>query len=176
MPSRIDVGLRHAISIYPLLALAGGFVLSGLLGPGPWHRASSGLAILILVCLLIESGLAQSDNLAYFNLPALPYAERITADSDFDWGQDTARLDKELARRRINTVSVALASGKLWCCTVLPLWPNSRPASSWVAVSIGCILHDQIAPPYDGLRWLECYQPVATVGKTIRLYWIPTEC
>jgi hypothetical protein len=28
------------------------------------------------------------------------------------------------------------------------------------------------APPFDGYRWLQAFEPVAIIGKTVRLYYI----
>jgi hypothetical protein len=47
-----------------------------------------------------------------------------------------------------------------------------QPATGWIVIS-----HTQWAfgtnpPPYDGYAWLKAVDPVATIGKTVRLYYL----
>jgi len=161
MLSRIDLGLRHVLAIYPLLALVAATGARALFVRGVYLSAA---AALLLSWLLLDVARAHPDYLAYFNEPARPHAAYFSADSDFDWGQDAERLAAALEERGIRRVSVAMQSTarleRLGLIEARPLWPGDRP-TGWVAVSIGRILHDRVTRPYTGLRWLLCQRPVA---------------
>ena len=50
------------------------------------------------------------------------------------------------------------------------------PVTGWIAISarsqrLGEVLHENHGR--DAYSWLEKYQPIARVGQTIRLYYIP---
>jgi hypothetical protein len=48
-----------------------------------------------------------------------------------------------------------------------------RPVKGWVAASLYSLkLGSLDRPGHDDFAWLEHYTPVATVGKSIRLYYI----
>jgi len=64
----------------------------------------------------------------------------------------------------------------------LPAWDDLKPyqpVTGWVAVSFtmlksyGWLVQQQQLRPESGFAWLERYQPVARVGKSILLYYIP---
>jgi hypothetical protein len=51
-----------------------------------------------------------------------------------------------------------------------------QPTTGWVAISMralrfGDVFHHSYPP--DAFGWIEKYEPVAQVGKSIRLYYIP---
>lgn len=172
MASRINLGLRHVLAVYPLLCLVAASGVVWLLR----RRASATLAAALALWLVVDSAAAHPDYLPYFNLAARNEPAWFSADSDFDWGQDAKRLADELQRRGIDHVAVAVQSTarlrRFSRVDAADLWPGQR-VSGWVAVGIGRLLHDRIRPPYTGLRWLLCRRPVARIGRTILLYEIP---
>jgi 4-amino-4-deoxy-L-arabinose transferase-like glycosyltransferase len=173
LPSRINIGLRHILPIYPFLAITAGVGLARL------ARSRPGIA---LAAVLVAGQLASSvrghpDYLAYFNLLAGDRPERILVDSDLDNGQDLGRLADTLRARGIDSLWLAYAGSATVAAHGLPrvrwLEPH-RPVSGWVAASLYSIkLGSLDRPGHDDFAWLERHRPVALVGRSIRLYYIP---
>jgi hypothetical protein len=177
LPSRINIGLRHVLPMYPLLAIGAGMGAVGLWRARRWRPAGPVLAVLLVGWQLLASGRAHPDYLAWFNELAGHHPERILVDSDLDDGQDLERLADTLRARRIPSISLAYAGSATVAEHGLPhvhwLEPH-RPATGWVAASLYSIkLGSLDRPGHDDFAWLERYQPVALVGRSIRLYYIP---
>jgi hypothetical protein len=177
IPSRINIGLRHVLPMYPFLAITAGVGLASL---GRTRRAAPAGAIcaaLLLCWHLVASIRAHPDYLASFNELAGERPERILVDSDLDSGQDLKRLADTLRARRISTVSIAYAGSATVAEHGLPpvrwLEPH-RPVKGWVAASLYSLkLGSLDRPGHEDFAWLERYAPVARVGQSIRLYYIP---
>jgi hypothetical protein len=178
MPSRINIGVRHILSIYPLLAIIAGVGACWL-----WERTKPGFAGLIIILILLSWHLeasvrAHPDYLAYFNEFAGQHPENILIDSDLDWGQDLLRLSAALQQRHVDQVSIAYAgSSKLDLVNFgLPpfrvLAPH-EPTTGWIAISLLQLKEGGLGLPDDSFSWLEAYQPVYLVGRSIRLYYVP---
>jgi hypothetical protein len=163
--SRIGIGVRHVLPLFPFLAiLAAQGCIRLWERRGIWRVAVSVLLLSELAC----SALAHPDYLSYTN--ALVSDSEWLSAHDIDFGQDAKRLATVLQAEHIPAVSVAL-SGQL-DLDQLRFPPHtvlkpSTPAEGWIAVSLLRLKLD------DSYRWLEHYRPVRTIGKTIRLYWIP---
>lgn len=170
VPSTINMGLRHILPIFPLLAVVAGIGLARLLA-GPLLSQRAALAGLILVWLVGESAAAAPNYLSYFNQLAIGEPQRIVVGSDLDWGQDVKQLIAALKKRRVARVHLAVhTSADLRKHDVPPfetLYPG-EPTTGWIAVS------EQVRAFYcAGYRWLDAYQPVARIGSSIRLYYVP---
>jgi hypothetical protein len=177
LPSRINIGLRHVLPMYPFLAIVAGVGAVGLWQARRWRPAGRVLAVLLIAWQVAVSAAAHPDYLAYFNELAGKHPERILVDSDLDDGQDLKRLADTLRARRIREVSLAYAGSATVAEHGLPpvrwLEPR-RPVTGWVAASLYSIkLGSLDRPGHDDFAWLERYQPVALVGRSIRLYYIP---
>ena len=186
MPSRINIGVRHLLPIFPLLgavAGAGAVALARL----PARRAVFGkVAVAALVAWqVVSTTRAHPDYLSWFNFLAGSRPDYVLVDSDFDWGQDMNALADTLRAR--GATSVTLAGGLERTPASIrehlgfPPMHTMRPYTwtpGYVAVDlyglhIGDINHWRVPP--DAFAWLEKYQPVAMVGKTIRLYNFPAD-
>jgi hypothetical protein len=171
IPSTINIGLRHILPAFPLLAIVAAIGLGRLFAP-PLLSARAVVAGLLLVWQAGETAAAAPDYLTYFNQLAAGEPQRIVTGSDLDWGQDVKRLAAVLKQRQIDRVSVAVhTSADLRRHDDLPpirtLYPGER-ATGWIAIS------EQISAFYcAGYRWLDAYRPVAHVGSSIRLYYVP---
>jgi hypothetical protein len=175
LPSRINIGLRHLLPIYPFLAITAGVGAAALLRSG--RAWMSGLGAALVVWQVLAGVRAHPDYIAYFNELAGSHPERILVDSDLDDGQDLKRLADTLRARRIPEIWLAYAGSATVAEHGLPpvrwLEPH-QPVHGWVAASLYSIkLGSLDRPGYDDFAWLEQYQPVTLIGRSIRLYYIP---
>jgi 4-amino-4-deoxy-L-arabinose transferase-like glycosyltransferase len=191
MSSRINIGVRHVMPIFPLLSILAALALATL-----WRASTIGraAAVLLAAWLLVIPFAAAPDYLAWFNALAGRHPENILLDSDLDWGQDLLRLDAALAARHVERVSIAYWGVSDLCRHRLPpgrwLRPHER-ATGWIAISetyrkgvAGFYYRDgdycdpaqfvgSAAPDPTAYAWLDAYEPVARVGASILLYDVP---
>ena len=175
-----QVGTRHVLVAVPLIVMVAALGAGRLLE----HVSSPSVAMWITAGLLlwqaVESGQAQSDPLAYFNqLAGREPSKILVMGCDLDCGEDLFRLADELRSRHIGRVGLAVWSSADVDRIGLPqseIPDSAGQFHGWLAVSsralrLGDVLHRSF--PQDYLSWLERYHPVTTIGKTIRLYYIP---
>jgi len=176
MTTKIDLGVRLILPIYPLLAVVAGFA-AGRLWTLPQHKALGRAAVVVLVgWQLLSSARAHPDYLAYFNELAGRHPDRVLVDSDLDWGQDLLRLADALHTRKIDSITMAYFGRAEPDRHNIPQWRELQPyqpTTGWIAISEFKLKTGEYEPPYRGYAWLEAYEPVAIVGKSIRLYYIP---
>jgi len=180
MSVKYYAGVRHVMVLFPLLAMVAGCAAAHL-----WQlRLPVRLAgKLLLLCLLAwqvhATVMASSDFLAYFNEFVSDPSKALVAGCDLDCGQDVLRLSQALQDRKVQTAHIALWSSADMTQMGLPpfdILAPFQPVRGWVAVSsrarrLGCVFHETY--PLGAFAWLNGYQPVALVGKTIQLYYIP---
>ncbi len=106
-----NIGIRHLLPVYPLLALAGAGVLSRLLAAG--RRAPALFLAALPLLSLAETLAVRPHELSYFNaLAGGPVrGRRILSDSNVDWGLDLKRLAAELKRRGVKDPTVVYFGG-----------------------------------------------------------------
>ena len=175
LTSRIDLGVRIVLTIYPFLAViaARGAVTA-------WTRGGPRVAIVMrraATVALVATSLvipvqAWPDYLAYFNPIAGARPERVLVDSNLDWGQDLYRLADTVRARHIDSVRVHyFGSSNLDAVGLV----NARRldlderTTGWVAASetfLAGVWSD------TSLRWLARRTPVARIGPSMRLYYI----
>ncbi len=170
MPANINIGVRHILPIYPLLAIVAGAGAAAL-----WRAnrrpllGRSALAVL-LGWQIGASALTHPDYLAYFNEAVGRHPERVLIDSDLDWGQDLKRLSHTLRSLDVDEVAIAVSGSADLARHNLPNIRHlkmNQPTSGWIAISYAML---KIS---GGYSWLEDHKPVAMVGKSIRLYHLP---
>lgn len=186
--SNINIGSRHVLIVYPLLAIAGGIGTGRFLN----KKNIAGWVLGALLAWQVFLGFTIHPNyLAYFNLLAGPDPAAILLDSDLDWGQDLPALEVFFKEKEAAILNIAYSGTALPCRHNLPelkaLEPH-RPVTGWVAISEMCyrgvwdsVLKDPCDPgsryrdpnPQDQYAWLKAYEPVAYAGKSIRIYHIP---
>jgi hypothetical protein len=120
------------------------------------------------------------DYLAYFNELAGRHPERVLVDSDLDWGQDLQRLSDTLRARNISAVTTAYfgsAEPASYGVPVVAGWRRGQAVRGWFAVSetlrqrgTARLVNGQWELHPDALRWLDAHQPVAQIGRSMRLY------
>ena len=176
LPTSLNIGVRYMLPLYPFMALTAGA------GAVWMWRRQRWIAVALMAWLTISTAAAHPDYLAYFNEFAGSHPERILVDSDLDWGQDMNRLVLELRHRGVGYLHMACLytgdDGRIG----LPNWDSLepyQPVSGWVAVShtmvknYGWMVAQQKGRQDLAFAWLDGYQPVAKVGKSILLYKIP---
>ncbi len=174
--SRINIGIRHILILYPFLALGGAYVtVRAWQRITAWPRTRAALAagatlLAIMAWQLSTVWRAYPDYLPYFN-EAVAHPERVLVDSDLDWGQDLYRLEVRAAQRKIPRLSLAYRGTADLAREPLPpyqILPPGRPVSGWVAVS-------QLARTRNraDYAWLDAYTPLERIGRSIDLYYIP---
>jgi 4-amino-4-deoxy-L-arabinose transferase-like glycosyltransferase len=183
IPSRINIGLRHILPIYPLLSAVAGAGAVAL-----WQRtrqaAPARLAAAGLIgWQIVGTAPVHPDYLTYFNALAGSRPDRVLIFSDLDWGQDlTTRLLDTLRARGVDSVTLAVGNNiptpylrQMGFPPIRRLRPFEY-SPGYVAVDLyGLRLGDNTdnSVPSDAFAWAERYQPVAMIGRTIRLYHFP---
>ncbi|HSP70480.1 MAG TPA: hypothetical protein VLN48_22295, partial [Bryobacteraceae bacterium] len=171
MPSRINLGVRHILPVYPLLAIIGGHAMTAMCR----HSRSAAIAAALLAAWVVGDSLrAHPDYLAHFNEFAGSRPEKILSESDLDWGQDLDRLRRRLVERGIRDFSVSYFGTARLDQAGLPhyrLLSSTQPAQGYVAVSLHQLTIDY---KKDGsFGWLKSYTPIERIGTSIDLFYIP---
>jgi hypothetical protein len=174
--SRINIGVRHILILYPFLAIGAAWLL---VRAWEWiarwesrgaARVAVGLLGAALLWQLSTLWRAYPDYLPYFN-ETVSNPQSILVDSDLDWGQDLGRLEERTAELHIPQLWLAYSGTFDPRREPLPpvqvLRPR-QPVTGWVAISAL-----QRASDPRNYAWLNAYEPVERIGKTIDLYYIP---
>jgi hypothetical protein len=193
--SRISIGLRHILAVYPLLAIVSGYAVCWLWRCNVRRGACRVLAAAAVLGVVASSVLAHPNYLAYFNILASRQPERVEVDSDLDWGQDLGRLSKWLRAHNVREVSIAYFGTADLANAGLPPFHELQPylkTGGWVAISA----YDRAMPsPFTVTRgpgraayyaipgnfdvtphtqgpfaWITNYPPVAKIGSSIFVY------
>jgi len=174
--SRINIGIRHVLVLYPFFALGAAYVtVRSWRWLAAWRnrRLAAGAVAVIVVLLVWQLSTlwtAYPDYLPYFN-EAVPHPRRVLVDSDLDWGQDLRRLELRAAQLRIPQLSLAYRGTADLAREPLPPFVSlaaRQPTTGWVAISALARTRE----PAD-YAWLDAYRPVERIGKSIDLYYIP---
>ena len=192
LPTTLNLGVRHVLVVYPLLALPAAYGLvrwAEALDGRPGRRLLAG-AVGLVVLQLGLLGASVPHQTTYFNVLAGRAPARVSPDSDFDWGQGVLALERYVAAHPIPELYVQLTGSARLCQHRLPPLRQlpSHPVTGWIAVSEfpylvnrGAVrgdVCDRFARsggtrvPNGWLDWLRAHEPVAIVGKTVRLYHI----
>lgn len=172
MNSNINLGVRHVLPLYPLLAIPAGYGLYWLWQKTAlWKRSAAVLIVLWQAGSFIH---AYPEHLAYFNFTAGERPERITLDSDYDWGQDMIILDEALRERGIEAVYLCARKDVYWNINILAqakiLRCPKEPVTGWIAVGRAFRLLNP-----DNFTWLNGYEGVQIGNSTLDLYYIPPD-
>jgi 4-amino-4-deoxy-L-arabinose transferase-like glycosyltransferase len=174
--SRINIGIRHVLILYPFLALGGAYVgwrswraLMRLRAPRLQLAGRIGLCV-ILLWQLSTLWRAYPDYLPYFN-ETVREPRAVLVDSDLDWGQDLKRLEIRAAALGIPKLHLAYLGTADLAREPLPPFEILKPrqaVTGWVAISA---LARTRTP--NNYAWLNAFRPLERVGHTIDLYYIP---
>lgn len=167
MISSMNLGVRHVLPIYPLLALPAGYAAVSIRKP-----------LLVGALLLWQIGtttLAHPNYLGWFNELAGSHPERIALDSNLDWGQDALPLARAARALNIQRIGLAIISGADLDRIGMPphyaLDPR-EPAHGWVAVSAETLIDNRRQNPAS-FPSLSGARRSIRVGSSITLYELP---
>jgi 4-amino-4-deoxy-L-arabinose transferase-like glycosyltransferase len=174
MQTRINLGIRHILPIYPLMFMWIAAVLFSrqVVIPAFLRKA----AVVCLALVVLESASVFPRYLGFFNLPSGGPRQgwKYLVDSNLDWGQDLKRLKSYLVDRSISNVCLNYFG------TALPSYYGIEakpvPASLDETRSSGCVAVMSITAfyefqPFDGrYDWMLRTEPTDTVGDSFRVY------
>jgi len=174
MSSRINLGQRYILVLYPILIVAGVDRLWALLGRNP--RAAGCCAATLLVGQAFSCLSVAPHYLSYFNrLAGGP--ERgwhYLVDSNIDWGQDLPSLRRELQRlgyRRAALRYFGTADPKDYGVDADRVPHLTRPLDEYDSLAISVTpLQGLYSGSDDPFREFRQIEPTARAGKSIFLY------
>ncbi|HEX6535156.1 MAG TPA: PQQ-binding-like beta-propeller repeat protein [Gemmatimonadaceae bacterium] len=171
MGANIDIGVRHVLPVYPLLAVAAAVAAAAVWREAGWRLAPRAAIAALVLWQVAGAVRAYPDYLADFNALAGANPARVVVDSNLDWGQDLRRLADTLAARRVPAVTLfyfgSTPVGALRLADTVRLG-GSAPATGWVAAS-----RTYLAGAYlPCFTWLARETPVARIGRSMLLYHI----
>ncbi len=168
MTSHINLGVRHVLPLYPLLALPAGYGLWWLYHQGHTKRK---IAAVLIALQFIGFIRAYPEYIPYYNILGGEHPEHISLDSDFDWGQDVILLDEALQEQGIIELYMCTRRDVFWNATVLVKAKINacpkQPVTGWIAVGRAYM---QLP---NNIAWLRSYQAVQIGKSTMDLYYIP---
>jgi cytochrome c-type biogenesis protein CcmH/NrfG len=185
MTSRLNIGLRHILPIYPFVLLVAGAAARELCTARP----PIGRLVLagLIAFWLVTFARVYPDTLTFFNVlvGGAGNGSRYLVDSNLDWGQHLKRLKQWMNRQGVSHVNLAYFGtadpayyGIEW--TALPGSPFFADDSiakprlpGYVAVSATTLSGVYLDPRWRLLyRELQTLRPDAAIGNSIRVYWV----
>jgi hypothetical protein len=180
LTSHINIGVRHILPVYLGFSITAAIGAEGLYRHAFTSRWIPWIPGVLLVWHAGSSLISHPDYIAYTNLLAGNYPERILADSDLDWGQDMNRLGKRLRELGVRQVAFnPLVMGYLEEFHGFPhitLMQPTQPSPGWNAASLTVMLSNRLGLGDQfpkAKMWTEGIPPTERVGKTIYLWYIP---
>lgn len=172
------IGVRHVLPAYPLLLVACGGVVGAAFERG--SRVSIAAVAALVVWLAAANASVAPRYLAYFNEFAggADGGHRWLVDSNLDWGQDLARLRREMDARGWTHVNLAYFGRVDPRVYGVPFAPLVRGSTGPTAVSATFLMgrpylwyvgNSMRWTPADNWGWMREYEPVGRAG-TMFLY------
>jgi len=179
IPTRINLGIRHVMPMFPFLAIiaaAGLMALLKMRRDVAWPRWAAAATI---GYLCISSLAAHPDYISYFNEFVGRNPERLVVDSELDWGQDVKRLAERL--RELHATHVAYRAAYRSEPAAMGFPPTTpgtydRPEPGWNAVSVSAwkLYRMGLYQSKPGVpTWPDFWTPQERVGKTFLLFYVP---
>lgn len=179
--SRINIGIRHILPVYPFVFIWVAAALFASRRPAlPAFLRWAGVACLALVA--VESAAAFPRYIPFFNWPSGGRSEgrKYVVDSNLDWGQDMKRLRDYLEKRHA-AGNVCLATFSQAPPARLGITAHPIPESAEEARAQGCLVVVSLSvlyewPPTDGgFDWMLRRQPTERVADSFNVYDVRTD-
>jgi tetratricopeptide (TPR) repeat protein len=183
--SGINIGLRHILPVYPFVVLIAAAAAKELLR---WHRRAGRVVLASLMAFwFLTFAWVYPHTLTFFNVFAGGPGNGLTylADSNLDWGQDLKSLktwmdEKKLGHLNLSYFGTASPEYYNIACTHLPGAPffASEAVAKPVLPGYVAISATNLSGVYLPPEWRLFYSgflnetPVATIGNSIRVYWV----
>jgi PQQ-dependent dehydrogenase (methanol/ethanol family) len=171
MLGSIDIGVRHVLPIYPLLAISAAGAVMALWRQRPGAIAMRTALVALVLWQMVDAARAYPDFLADFNVIAGKDPSRVLVDSNLDWGQDLRELSDTLAARDVSSLTLfyfgTTPVGAFGLADTVRIG-GAGAATGWIAAS-RTYLAGAYAPCFT---WLREYTPVASIGSSMLLYHI----
>jgi len=165
----INIGIRHILPVFPLMAIIGGYGLFKMLESRKFFFSARVLAIILVIWQVVSFARISPDYFTYFNEFAGPNPENVLIDTDLDWGQDLFRLQDAVKQYGIKEISVCYFGtaeiNKLVEARILPCVLGNTSYKGWVAASH---YRRKLDP---SMSWLNNHS-FTRVGRSINLYYI----
>jgi len=177
MASRLNLGVRHLLPVYPFLyVLLGAATLR--FGRDRLNRWLPVVAALILAGLAVESLRAYPHYLAFFNAAAGGGAAgpRYLLDSNIDWGQDAKKLKAYMVAHQIPDVCVMYFGNADFPYYGIALRGLPGTDDEGGRKNLDCVAAISVTALYglyvgrDTYRWLREMRPMEKIGYSIYLY------
>ena len=157
LQSRITIGERHMLPLYPFALLIAG----GIWEHARRHRAAIAVLMLALGLNAVDALRYAPDYLSYFNvLVKREQAWRLLTDSNLDWGQGLIALrtyQQQHPREVLHLAYFGSVAPDLYGIRAEPLPPNQQV---WGTIVIGAsCLSGQFTEGSDSYSWLWTYSP-----------------
>jgi hypothetical protein len=179
--SRLNIGLRHVLPMYPFVLLIAGRSVSEL-----WQHRQRWLLTIIGLAWAAELAVAAPHYLAFFNTIAggPRNGHKLLADSNIDWGQDLKLLKRWMDQHGVEKLNLSyfgtadpayygiharyLPGSPSFIHEVQP-YPQ---LPGYVAVSVQNLLGVTAEDWAEFYRPLLARRPVAVIGYSIHVYWV----
>lgn len=174
MTSKVNLGLRHILPIYPFL-----FVFAGILTRVRFRRRTTffrGILVVFVALLAVSTLLSAPFFITYFSeiIGGAANGRNYLVDSNLDWGQGLKELGEETKKRGITSMAIVYF-GQTPLEAFLPgVTFRAVPRTDelqrqvdyrgWIAISVSVLVTD---PRYS---WLRDMEPTVRVGNSIFLY------
>lgn len=171
--SRINLGVRHLLPMYPFLYVIGMAALAALLPPR-WYLVVAGAAIGLQA---VESAAVYPDYLGFFNVAAggSNAGPRYLLDSNIDWGQDLKKLKTYMDAHPGPVCleyfgSVEPKDYEIRYEYLPKTWDkDDRERMDCIGVISQTLLHDLYIRP-GSYEWLRQRPQIGRVGSSLALY------
>ncbi len=179
--SKINIGLRYALPIYPFIFLAIGFLVQPSIIKHLWIK------IILAVCCVwyfISFIIITPYQLTYFNelIGGPKNGYKYLVDSNIDWGQDLKRLKKYMDENNIDRINLAYFGntdpdyyGINYTKMQYPF--NQDEVHGYVAISVQHLAVplgyvNKLEDDMTGFAWLKNIEPVDRLGNSLYVYYV----
>jgi hypothetical protein len=169
--SRINIGVRHVLPVYPFLLLYAAALWQ-------WARGRRAATALLVVAVFLQAGDClryAPDYLSYMNIFVNPRkGYELLSDSNTDWGQGLVALRKYQASHPSETLHLAyfgLVDPSWYGIRYLPLGEGER-ATGTVVVS-ATHLSGQLLQNPASYHWLLVYPLKTVLDHTLYVFEVP---
>jgi len=185
LSSKLNLGIRHLLPIFPFIIFLIAGTISKLLKE-PYLKSKYVILGGLLLFQMASVLMVFPSFLSYFNefVGGADKGYIYATDSNLDWGQDLKRLEKWTEKNNIRKIYIDYFGGgdpKYYLKEKFSSWwgdrnKNELPKGSYLAVSL-TLLQGGRGVPAKGFKgetgyynWLNNFTPVANIGHSIFVY------